>query len=157
MGAIAYPLSDLKVWRLIGTPRHETANGATTSAKTHGSGGNTGGIGICDRAGFDFALVIFARSMVNSTASTNWQLFHQSGAGTLCASATSIASAGVNGLVGASGNYHVYRVDLRDKKRYLNAKITTCGTCGYPDAWAILFNGNMFPPSFGSKATVRNV
>lgn len=156
MAALAHPAMDLKVYRMIAGPRHETAAGAGTSARTLGSGGVTTGLGVVDKKDWDWALIVAGRSQINSTAKFILRFFHQSGAATLTASATSLFIKSITSG-SKSGNFHVIRVKLEGLKRYLNCRVCTVGTCGYPDVWAILLKGKEIPPSFGSAATVANV
>lgn len=156
---------DLKVVRMIPIPRHETANGASSSAATYGSGGATGNLrGIVDTLGYRRARIELRKSM--TSAPTTLRLAMQSGAATLFASAYN-ASGSLSGYtsgkvftqVAASGRTYVIDIDLSaygKRKRYLNAKLTTCNTCGYNDVSCYLTNAEQFPPATtGYTTTIR--
>lgn len=156
--AATKPMLDIKVCRMIASPRHETAGGVATSAKTLGSGTATTGLGIVDKKDWDEAIILAGRSQVNSTAKMILRVYQQSGAGTLAASAgTAIATKSLTSG-SKSGNFHVIRLtNLSQYKRYINAKLSSVGTCSYPDVWCILLKGKEIPPSHGSAVTVANV
>ncbi len=156
---------DIKTVAMIPGPRHETANGASSSAKTYGSGAVAGNLkGIVDTAGYRRARVRLIKSL--TSAPTSLRLFFQSGAATLCASAynasgalSGYTSGKVFSVVAVSGGQYLVDIDLTTyskRKRYLNAKVTTCNTCGYPMVLCDLTLADTFPPATtGYTTTIR--
>lgn len=153
MGFNTQNIADIKVVRMIPGPRHATAAGVSASAPTYGSGGASHGV--VDTAGYDQALLMVLKSAATA-AKVSWKFYHQSGATTLAASANSIASAVACGIT-ASRVGHMYRLNLTGYKRYLNAKITTCTTCGMTQVLCILTKGEVIPPGNNGFTVTRNL
>ena len=87
---------DRKVIRMIPAPRHATANGATSSARTYGIGTlETHKFGLVDTAGWDVAIITVRKSS-GTACKSSWRIGEQSATGTLYASATVVAVPGAS-------------------------------------------------------------
>lgn len=156
---------NVKVVRMIPAPRTLTANGATVSAQTYGSGGN-GLKGIVDTlaGGVEYDRVLVEISKQTGTAQklSTVKLGMQSGAATLFASCTPL-SGYTSGIVLSAITLSAvtYLIDINlaaygSRKRYLNCKVTTCTTSGNVDVRARLIKGSQFPNATTGYTTITN-
>lgn len=159
---------NVKVVRMIPAPRTLTANGATVSAQTYGSGGN-GLKGIVDTlaGGVEYDRVLIEISKQTGTAQklSAVRLGMQSGANSVFTAACgcTVLSGYTSGIVLSAITLSAvtYLIDINlaaygSRKRYLNCKVTTCTTSGNVDVRARLIKGSQFPNATTGYTTITN-
>lgn len=144
MATVVDERNDFKVWTMIPMPRHETANGATSSAATYGSGGGTAGRGVVDTLGYDYIEFLFIKN-TGTAAKCTLRFAEQSGAATLFASATALTGGTLSAVTASAVVYRFPVINRASRKRYMNCKLTTSTTCGYSCVLAILRKGRIQP------------
>ncbi len=154
---------NFKLVRMIPAPRMVTANGVSASAATYGSGGQ-GVKGICDTFGYRRVRIHIAKSAGTAQKLSTLKFGFQSGAASLFASCTTLSgftSGILASAITTSAWSKLIDIDLTNyagRKRYLNAKLTTCTTSGTIEVSAYLTNAEQFPPSTtGYTVTQRYV
>lgn len=143
---------NMKFKRMIPGPRTVTANGATVSAKTYGSGGHAT-LGVVDTLGWRRMRVELSKSTGTAQKLSKFYLGFQSGAATLWASCTPLSgftSGIVLSSITTSSVTYAWDINLaayKNRKRYLNCKVTTSTTSGNIEVRAYELDGEQFPPS----------
>lgn len=143
---------NMKVVRCIPGPRTVTANGATVSAASYGSGGH-GTKGIVDTLGWDWVRLEIRKQAGSAQKLSKVKVGFQSGAATLFASCSPL-SGRTSGIVlsNVTASAAIWRVEINlagyaSRKRYMNTQATTSTTSGNVDVTAYLFRGEQVPPS----------
>lgn len=151
MGTVIDERNDMKTWVMLAAPRHETANGATSSSLTFGSAGAAFGVGNVDTLGFDYVEYLFIKNTGTAAKTTLFLAESASAAGTF-ANATALTGGTLSAVTASGATYRFVEVNRPARKRYRVAKLTTSTTCGYSTLIAILRKGRVQPPG-ATRAT----
>lgn len=155
MGTVIDFQNDVKVKQMLPGRRTTTANGMTTSAATYGSGGHTS-LGIFDMQDCE-DVEVWMLKQTGTAQKASVRLYEQSGAATLIASATALAS-GMISAITTSG--YIARFIIKNhaaRKRYLNAICVTSTTSGNVTVLAFGHRNRQSPPATTGIALTRNV